>query len=59
MRILVFQHIPVEHPGIFRDFLDADGIAWDAVELDAGEPIPSLDGYDALWVTGGPMAFRL
>jgi GMP synthase-like glutamine amidotransferase len=55
MRILVFQHIAIEHPGILRDFLAADGVAWDAVELDAGEPIPSLDGYDALWVMGGPM----
>jgi GMP synthase-like glutamine amidotransferase len=55
MHFLVLQHIPFEHPGIFRDFLAADGIAWDAVELDAGEPIPALDGYDALWVMGGPM----
>jgi GMP synthase-like glutamine amidotransferase len=55
MHILVFQHIPVEHPGIFRDFLAEDEISWDAVELDAGDRIPSLDGYDALWVMGGPM----
>ncbi len=55
MRILVFQHVAVEHPGIFRDFLAADGIPWDAVELDAGAPVPSFDGYDALWVMGGPM----
>lgn len=55
MRILVFQHVDVEHPAIFRDFLAEDGIAWDAVELDAGEPIPALDGYDQLWVMGGPM----
>lgn len=55
MRVLVFQHIPVEHPGVFRDFLAADGIAWDAVELDAGDSIPPFDGYDALWVMGGPM----
>lgn len=55
MRVLVFQHIPVEHPGIFRDFLKAGGGSWDAVELDAGEVIPSFDGYDALWVMGGPM----
>lgn len=55
MRVLVFQHIPVEHPGIFRDFLTAEGGTWDAVELDAGEPIPPFDGYDALWVMGGPM----
>ena len=55
MRVLVFQHADVEHPGIFRDFLAEDGIAWDAVELDAGEAIPSLEGYDQLWVMGGPM----
>jgi GMP synthase-like glutamine amidotransferase len=55
LRILVFQHVDVEHPAIFRDFLAEDGIAWDAVELDAGEPIPALEGYDQLWVMGGPM----
>lgn len=55
MRFLVFQHIACEHPGIFRDFLAADGIAYDAVELDAGETIPPLENYDALWVMGGPM----
>lgn len=54
-RVLVFQHIAIEHPGIFRDFMKEDGIAWDAVELDAGEPIPSLEPYDALIVMGGPM----
>ncbi|MFQ5544944.1 MAG: type 1 glutamine amidotransferase [Acidiferrobacterales bacterium] len=55
MKSLVFQHIAVEHPGIFRDFLAKDGIQWDAIELDEGVAIPSLDGYDALWVMGGPM----
>lgn len=55
MKLLVFQHIACEHPGIFRKFLKEDGIAWDAVELDAGEAIPKLEGYDMLWVMGGPM----
>ncbi len=55
MRLLVFQHIDCEHPGSLRGFLQADGIEWDAVELDAGEEIPDLDDYDALWVMGGPM----
>ena len=54
-RVLVFQHIAIEHPGVFRDFLREDGIEWTAVELDEGEPIPALDAYDALWVMGGPM----
>lgn len=55
MRWLVFQHIAMEHPGALRDFMAADGIRWDAVELDEGERIPPLDGYDALLVMGGPM----
>ena len=54
-RVLVFQHIALEHPGVFRDFLREDGIEWDAVELDEGESIPDLNDYDALWVMGGPM----
>lgn len=55
MKFLVLQHIPVEHPGIFRDFMIADNINWDTVELDQGESIPTLDRYDALIVMGGPM----
>lgn len=55
MKLLVFQHVECEHPGSLRKFLKRDGIEWDAVELDDGEPIPDLNGYDALWVMGGPM----
>ena len=53
-KILVFQHLAIEHPGVFRDFLAEDGIAWDAVELGEGGEIPPFEGYDALWVMGGP-----
>ncbi len=55
MRLLVFQHIDCEHPGSLRRFLADDRIEWDAVNLHAGEPIPPLEAYDALWVMGGPM----
>ncbi|MEM1200259.1 MAG: type 1 glutamine amidotransferase [Pseudomonadota bacterium] len=55
LKFLVFQHIACEHPGTFREYFAADGIQWDAVELDEGEAIPELEGYDALWVMGGPM----
>lgn len=55
MKLLVLQHERVEHPGSFRDYLKEDGHSWDAVQLDEGEPLPSLDGYDGLWVLGGPM----
>lgn len=56
MHILVLQHARSEHPGKFRDFLREDGHSWEAVELDEGEQLPrSMDGFDALWVLGGPM----
>lgn len=55
MKLLVFQHVECEHPGSLRQFLQRDGISWDAVELGEGEPIPDLEGYDALWVVGGLM----
>ncbi len=54
-RILVFQHLRIEHPGIFREFFKEDGIESTIVELDEGEPIPDLKEFDALWVMGGPM----
>lgn len=54
-KVLVFQHLAVEHPGVFREFLARDGHRYVPVELDAGEPIPPLEDYAALWVMGGPM----
>jgi GMP synthase-like glutamine amidotransferase len=55
VRFLVFQHLTVEHPGVFREFMRRDGVAWDVVELDEGTPIPDLSPYDGLLVFGGPM----
>lgn len=55
MRILVFQHVDVEHPAVFREFWAEAGHEWVPVELDAGETIPSPDGFDLLAVFGGPM----
>jgi GMP synthase-like glutamine amidotransferase len=55
VRVVVFQHLACEHPGIWRDFLREDGADVATVELDAGDAIPSLDGADALLVFGGPM----
>jgi GMP synthase-like glutamine amidotransferase len=55
MRLLVFQHIDCEHPGSLRGLLDKDGVDWLPVHLHRGEPIPSLESFDALWVMGGPM----
>ncbi len=55
MKFLVLQHINIEHPGIFLDFMKKDNIHIDTVELDEGEKIPKLDPYDAMIVMGGPM----
>ena len=33
MRILVFQHVAVEHPGIFREYWRDNGDAWCTVEF--------------------------
>jgi GMP synthase-like glutamine amidotransferase len=54
MKILVIQHLPVEHPGIFRDLLRRDGLIWDTVELDRGDQIPPLESYAFMLVMGGP-----
>lgn len=54
-RFLVFQHVAAEHPGAFRAMIEAAGASWHPVELDEGESIPDLAGFDGLWVMGGPM----
>ncbi len=55
MRVLVFQHIDVEHPGSFRELMAADGATWDTVAWDKGQTPPEPEGYDLLMVMGGPM----
>jgi len=55
MRLLVFQHVDLEHPGSLRALLDRDGIEWQTVHLYRGETIPPVENFDALWVMGGPM----
>ena len=54
MNILAFQHLAVEHPGTLRDFWAAAGHRVTTVELDAGEPIPPLRGFDLMVAMGGP-----
>ena len=48
MKIIVLQHLDVEHPGIFRNFLRDDGLSWDTIEMDAGDAIPDLADYDLM-----------
>jgi GMP synthase-like glutamine amidotransferase len=55
MRIMVFQHVPAEHPGFFRQLWRENGDEWHTVELDGGQAIPDLSDFDLLVVMGGPM----
>jgi GMP synthase-like glutamine amidotransferase len=55
MKILVFQHLRVEHSGIFAAFWREAGHSEHVVELDEGEVIPDLENFDMLAVMGGPM----
>ena len=54
-KILVFKHMISQNPGIFRDFAESQNISFHEVDLHAGEKIPELRDYDALWVMGGSM----
>ena len=56
MNIISFQHIAIEDPGTFKDFLLADGHELTTIQLDEGDNIPSnLDEFDAMLCMGGPM----
>jgi GMP synthase-like glutamine amidotransferase len=55
MRVLVFQHHDSEGPGTLGTFLSRDGGSIDTVHFTHGDAIPALEGYDQLWVMGGPM----
>ena len=55
LRVLVLQHLPVEHPGTVGARLREGGCELATVELDHGEPIGDLDAFDLMVVMGGPM----
>ena len=56
MKIISLQHIAIEDPGTFKDFLLADGHELTTIQLEEGENIPSnLDEFDAMLCMGGPM----
>ena len=56
MKFLSLQHIAIEDPGTFKDFLLEDGHTLTTIQLDEGESIPSnLNEFDAMLCMGGPM----
>ncbi len=56
MKFLVLQHVPHEHPGLISKYAAAKGVDLDIIELwKPSYRIPSISGYDALMIMGGPM----
>ena len=55
MKILVFQHVPHEPLGLIAEYAEKKGIELNVVEFWKSYNIPSLDGFDALIIMGGPM----
>ena len=52
-RALVLQHMDHDHPGRFLDWFAEDGIVPDFVRVFDGQEVPSLAGYDLMFVLGG------
>lgn len=52
--VLVLQHTLEDGPGYLGEWLDREGVAWDVLCTEAGQPFPdSVQGYCALAVLGG------
>lgn len=55
--IAIFRHSAGEGPGYFATFLDAHGIPWQLIRIDAGDAPPTtLADYSGLCFMGGPMS---
>ncbi|MFN0190770.1 MAG: type 1 glutamine amidotransferase [Aestuariivirga sp.] len=52
-KAIVLQHMDHDHPGRFLDFFAEDGIVPRQIRLFDREEIPSLAGYDFMFVLGG------
>lgn len=54
MKVLVFQHSPVDHAGLLGVMLNRDSTEMTTLRLDKGEVPTKLMGYDLLIDLGGP-----
>lgn len=52
--LLIVQNISREGPGLLEQVLREENVDFDLIDLDKGQEIPTLDGYKALVVLGGP-----
>jgi GMP synthase-like glutamine amidotransferase len=55
--IAIFRFSPTEGPAHFADWLDAQGLAWQLVAIDAGDGIPADPrAFSGIGMMGGPMS---
>lgn len=55
--IAIFRHVPVEGPGHFADHLDARGLPWELIRIDAGDAVPvDPERHAGLVFMGGSMS---
>ena len=56
MRFHCLQHVPFETPGNIGAWVTQKGYSISFTHLFTNEQLPSLDGFDALIIMGGPMS---
>lgn len=55
--VAIFRHFPTEGPGYFATFLEANGVPWQLVAVDAGDAVPAdPQAFSGLCFMGGPMS---
>lgn len=55
--VAIFRHAPAEGPGYFATFLEAHGVPWRLIAIDAGDPVPAEPkAFSGLALMGGPMS---
>jgi GMP synthase-like glutamine amidotransferase len=55
--VAIFRHSATEGPGYFATYLDARGVPWKLMRIDAGEPVPADPLiFSGLAFMGGPMS---
>lgn len=55
--VIIFRHAIAEGPGYLATFLEAQGIPWQLVKIDQGEPLPlSMADFSGMVLMGGPMS---
>ncbi len=55
--IAIFRHYPTEGPGYFATVLERQGLRWELLRIDAGDPVPAAAKvFAGLVFMGGPMS---